>query len=165
MNSFLCPSLSFPIPFSALSSHLIVLYWLLHTHLPPHCLGDIPACLSLRLLATQQWTSKEAEKEASAHGHHLLPPLFSHGSSVGLYGTLRGRGEGGEEYRHTYTVTAASLLHGFFIPRSNLEAARDADSSVEDFLWKVRVVGGGGFRAVQEGMHSCVELTVDLDGT
>lgn len=77
-----------------------------------------------------QWTSLEAEKEATASGHHLLPPLFSHGSALGLYSTLCQR-------PYLYRLTASSLLHCFFIPRANLEAVRDSDPSVEDFLWKV----------------------------
>ncbi|CAI6000193.1 unnamed protein product [Closterium sp. NIES-64] len=76
-----------------------------------------------------QWTSKAAEAEAEAHGQHLIPPLFAHGSSVGLYETLRG-------CAHQYSVTADSVLHCFFIDRQRIMAAKSSSDAIEDFLWK-----------------------------
>ncbi|CAI7743662.1 unnamed protein product [Closterium sp. NIES-54] len=78
---------------------------------------------------TAKWTSKAAEAEAEAHGQHLIPPLFAHGSSVGLYETLRG-------CAHQYSVMADSVLHCFFIDRQRIMAAKSSSDAIEDFLWK-----------------------------
>ncbi|GJP65109.1 hypothetical protein CLOP_g22013, partial [Closterium sp. NIES-67] len=78
---------------------------------------------------TAKWTSKAAEAEAEAHGQHLIPPLFAHGSSVGLYETLRG-------CAHQYSVVADSVLHCFFIDRQRILAAKDSSDAIQDFLWK-----------------------------
>ncbi|CAI6006309.1 unnamed protein product [Closterium sp. NIES-65] len=91
---------------------------------PPSAL----ACPCMRTCALQ-WTSKAAEAEAEAHGQHLIPPLFAHGSSVGLYETLRG-------CAHQYSVTADSVLHCFFIDRQRIMAAKSSSDAIEDFLWK-----------------------------
>ncbi|CAI5517513.1 unnamed protein product [Closterium sp. Naga37s-1] len=103
---------------------------------------------------TAKWTSKAAEAEAEAHGQHLIPPLFAHGSSVGLYETLRG-------CAHQYSVTADSVLHCFFIDRQRIMAAKSSSAAIEDFLWKesclevARVV-----RPVEFGLLSMHDLRV-----
>ncbi|CAI5527564.1 unnamed protein product [Closterium sp. Naga37s-1] len=104
---------------------------------------------------TAKWTSKAAEAEAEAHGQHLIPPLFAHGSSVGLYETLRG-------CAHQYSVTADSVLHCFFIDRQRIMAAKSSSAAIEDFLWKqesclevARVV-----RPMEFGMLSMHDLRV-----
>ncbi|CAI5988173.1 unnamed protein product [Closterium sp. NIES-65] len=83
---------------------------------------------------TAKWTSARAEAEAEAHGHRFIPPLFAHGSSVGLYETLRG-------CAYMSTVAADSVLHCFFIDRQRIMDAAGSSDAIEDFLWKVRSRG------------------------
>ncbi|CAI5469301.1 unnamed protein product [Closterium sp. Yama58-4] len=105
-----------------------------------------------------QWTSARAEAEAEAHGHRFIPPLFAHGSSVGLYETLRG-------CTYMSTVTADSVLHCFFIDRQRIMDAASSSDAIEDFLWKesclevVRVLQPEEFGALS--MHELRVLLTD----
>ncbi|CAI5491589.1 unnamed protein product [Closterium sp. Naga37s-1] len=107
---------------------------------------------------TAKWTSARAEAEAEAHGHRFIPPLFAHGSSVGLYETLRG-------CAYMSTVAADSVLHCFFIDRQRIMDAAGSSDAIEDFLWKesclevVRVLQPEEFGALS--MHELRVLLTD----
>ncbi|CAI5478764.1 unnamed protein product [Closterium sp. Yama58-4] len=107
---------------------------------------------------TAKWTSVRAEAEAEAHGQRFIPPLFAHGSSVGLYETLRG-------CAYMSTVTADSVLHCFFIDRQRIMDAAGSSDAIEDFLWKesclevVRVLQPEEFGALS--MHELRVLLTD----
>ncbi|CAI7855030.1 unnamed protein product [Closterium sp. NIES-54] len=107
---------------------------------------------------TAKWTSARAEAEAEAHGHRFIPPLFAHGSSVGLYETLRG-------CAYMSTVAADSVLHCFFIDRQRIMDAAGSSDAIEDFLWKesclevVRVLQPQEFGALS--MHELRVLLTD----
>lgn len=71
-----------------------------------------------------QWSSKDLTSK------HSLHPIFSHGSTLGLYEVLIGK-------PYICDMIADSVIHCFFLETEKILALLASDPSIEDFLWQV----------------------------
>lgn len=71
-----------------------------------------------------QWTSK------SIRNRHSLHPVFTHGSTLGLYEVLIGK-------PYICDIVTDSVALCFFIDKDKILSALRADPAIEEFLWQV----------------------------
>ncbi|CAM6099086.1 unnamed protein product [Calypogeia fissa] len=60
---------------------------------------------------------------------HMLHPIFSHGSTLGLYEALTGK-------PRLCTMTADSVVHGFYIENDKLMSTLRGEEGLEEFFWQ-----------------------------
>ncbi|KAG0575636.1 hypothetical protein KC19_5G019200 [Ceratodon purpureus] len=70
-----------------------------------------------------KWNSK------ATTGQRLREPTFSHGSTLGLYETLTGK-------PYLCDIVTDSVVHSFFIERSQILLVQKEKPELEDFLWQ-----------------------------
>ncbi|XP_072989939.1 sodium/hydrogen exchanger 8 [Typha latifolia] len=85
--------------------------------------GSKPNGIWLISLGAVKWASK------SLSSKHSLHPVFSHGSTLGLYEVLTGK-------PYICDMITDSVVHCFFIETEKIQSLLRSDSAIEDFLWQ-----------------------------
>ncbi|RWW20230.1 hypothetical protein GW17_00015665 [Ensete ventricosum] len=75
-------------------------------------------------LLYSQWTSRNLTNK------HSLHPIFSHGSTLGLYEVLIGK-------PYICNMVTDSVVHCFFIKSEKILSLLMSDPAIEDFLWQL----------------------------
>ncbi|KQJ85563.1 sodium/hydrogen exchanger 8 [Brachypodium distachyon] len=85
--------------------------------------GSRPTGIWLVSVGIVKWTSQRLGSR------HSLDPILSHGSTLGLYEALIGKS-------YICDMITDSVVHCFFIEAEKIEQLRQADPSIEAFLWQ-----------------------------